>query len=79
MEILNFVLDPKNNFLGQTLAYLQICAISIAGAVIIGVLLGAAVSGNAFLAFIAVNLSGLLRAIPVIATLIVFVPFLVLV
>ncbi len=75
MDILNFVLDPKNNFLGQTLTYLEICAISIAGAVIIGVLIGAAVSGNSFLAFIAVNVSGLLRAIPVIATLIVFVPF----
>ncbi len=75
MDILNFILDPKNNFLGQTLIYLQICAISIAGAVIIGVILGAAVSGNAFSAFIAVNVSGLLRAIPVIATLIVFVPF----
>jgi osmoprotectant transport system permease protein len=74
MDILNFILDPKNNFLGQTLIYLQICAISIAGAIIIGVILGAAVSGNSFAAFLAVNLSGLLRAIPVIATLIVFVP-----
>ena len=74
MAILNFILDPKNNFLGQTLIYLQLCAISIVGAVIIGVLLGAAVSGNSFLAFIAVNVSGLLRAIPVIATLIVSVP-----
>ncbi|GAC1433016.1 MAG: ABC transporter permease [Ktedonobacteraceae bacterium] len=75
MDILNFVLDPKSDFLGHTLVYLQICAISIVGAVIIGVILGAAVSRNSFLAFIAVNLSGLLRAIPVIATLIVFVPF----
>ncbi len=75
MAVLSFILDPKNNFLGQTLIYLQICAISIVGAVIIGVLLGSAVSGNSFLAFLAVNVSGLLRAIPVIATLIVFVPF----
>lgn len=75
MEIINFILNPKNDFLGQTLAYLQICAISIVGAVIIGIALGAAVSGNSVLAFIAVNLSGLIRAIPVIATLIIFVPF----
>ena len=74
MAVLSFILDPKNNFLGQTLTYLQICAISIVGAVIIGVLLGSVVSGNAFFAFIAVNMSGLLRAIPVIATLIVSVP-----
>lgn len=75
MDILNFVLNPQSDFLGHTLTYLQICAISIVGAIILGVLIGAAVSGNSFLAFIAVNLSGLLRAIPVIATLIVFVPF----
>ena len=75
MDILNFVLNPQSDFLGHTLAYIQICAISIIGAVIIGVALGSAVSGNALLAFLAVNLSGLVRAIPVIATLIVFVPF----
>ncbi len=75
MDILNFVLNPQSDFLGHTLAYIQICAISIIGAVIIGVALGSAVSGNALLAFFAVNLSGLIRAIPVIATLIVFVPF----
>jgi len=75
MEIINFILNPKSDFLGQTVAYLQICAISIVGAVIIGIALGAAVSRNSILAFIAVNLSGLIRAIPVIATLIIFVPF----
>jgi osmoprotectant transport system permease protein len=75
MDILHFILDPKSDFLGQTLAYLQICAISIVGAVIMGILIGAAVSGNAILAFIAVNLSGLIRAVPVIATLFIFVPF----
>ncbi len=75
MDILHFILDPKSDFLGQTLAYLQICAISIVGAIVIGVLVGAAVSGNAFLAFIAVNLSGLVRAIPIIATLFILVPF----
>ncbi len=75
MDILSFILNPQNDFLGHTLTYLEICIISIAGAIILGVLIGAAVSGNAFFAFIAVNLSGLLRAIPVIATLIVFVPF----
>ncbi len=75
MDILNFVLNPQSDFLGHTLAYIQICAISIIGAVIIGVALGSAVSGSAPLAFFAVNLSGLIRAIPVIATLIVFVPF----
>ena len=76
MQYINFVLNPKNDFLGQTVEYLRICGVSIVLAIIIGVLLGAAVSRNAFLAFLAINLSGLMRAIPIIAILIVFVPFL---
>ena len=73
MDVLNFILDPKNDFIGHTRDYLSICGISIALAIIIGVVLGAVVSRNAFLAFLAVNLSGLMRAIPIIAVLILFV------
>jgi osmoprotectant transport system permease protein len=73
MDVLNFILDPKNDFIGHTRDYLSICGVSIALAIIIGVVLGAAVSRNAFLAFLAVNLSGLMRAIPIIAVLILFV------
>jgi len=75
MDYINFILDPQNNYLGQTIAYLKICGFSIAVAIVIGVALGAAVSRNPILSFIAVNLSGLMRAIPVIAILIAFVPF----
>ena len=75
MQYLNFILNPKNDFLGQTGEYLRICGVSIAVAIVIGVVLGALVSRNAILAFLAVNLSGLMRAIPIIAVLIVFVPF----
>ena len=75
MDYINFILDPQNNYLGQTIAYLKICGFSIAVAIVIGVALGAAVSRSPFLSFIAVNLSGLMRAIPVIAILIAFVPF----
>ena len=74
MAYLNFILDPKNNFLGQTIEYLKLCGVSIAAAIVIGVVLGALVSRNAFLAFLAVNVSGLMRAIPIIAVLIAFVP-----
>lgn len=74
MDVINFILDPQNDFIGQTIAYLQICGISIIVAIIIGVALGAAVSRSAILSFLAVNISGLLRAIPIIAVLIVFVP-----
>ena len=75
MVYLNFILDPKNDYLGHTIAYLEICGFSIALAIVIGVVLGAAVSRSALLAFIAVNLSGLMRAIPIIAALIAFFPF----
>jgi osmoprotectant transport system permease protein len=73
MEYINFILDPKNNYLGQTFEYLKICGISIAIAIVIGVVLGALVSRNAFLSFIAINTSGLMRSIPIIAILFLFV------
>jgi osmoprotectant transport system permease protein len=72
---INFILAPGNDYLGHTLDYLKICGFSIAIAIIIGVLVGVLVSRNPILAFIAVNLSGLIRAIPIIAVLIIFVPF----
>ncbi|HET9922376.1 MAG TPA: ABC transporter permease [Ktedonobacteraceae bacterium] len=76
MAYLNFILDPKNDFLGKTSQYLQLCGVSIVVAILIGVLLGALVSRNAVLAFVAINLSGLMRAIPIIAVLLIFVPIL---
>jgi len=74
MQYLNFILDPSNDYLGHTIDYLKICGFSILVAIIIGVTLGTLVSRNAFLAFLALNASGLLRAIPIIAVLILFVP-----
>ena len=74
MQYLNFILDPANDFLGHTIDYLKVCGFSILVAIIIGVTLGALVSRNPFLAFLALNASGLLRAIPIIAVLILFVP-----
>jgi len=69
MQYINFIQDPNNNFLGQTVEYLRLCGVSIAVAIVIGVVLGALVSRSAFLAFLAINLSGLMRAIPIIAVL----------
>ena len=71
-----FITDPTNDFTGHTIAYLQICAFSIVIAMVIGVGLGVAVSRSAALAFAAVNISGFLRAIPVIAFLIAALPYL---
>jgi osmoprotectant transport system permease protein len=69
MQYINFILDPRNNYLGQTIEYLKLCGVAIVAATVIGVVLGALVSRNAFLAFLAINLSGLVRAIPIIAAL----------
>jgi len=69
MQYINFIQDPNNNFLSQTIEYLKLCGVSIVVAIVIGVVLGALVSRNAFLAFLAINLSGLMRAIPIIAAL----------
>jgi len=69
MQYINFIQDPNNNFLGQTIEYLKLCGVSIVVAIVIGVVLGALVSRNAILAFLAINLSGLMRAIPIIAVL----------
>src|SRR5438270_986467 len=74
MQYISFIQDPSNDYLGETIAYLELCGFSIAAAIIIGVLLGALVSRNAIVAFIAVNLSGLIRAIPIIAIFLTFVP-----
>ncbi len=75
-DIINFITDPGNDFPGHTITYVQICAFAIVVAIVIGVGLGIAVSRNAVLAFVAVNLSGLMRAIPVIAFLIAALPYL---
>lgn len=75
-DVLQFILNPDNDFVGQSSVYIQLCALSIVLAIFIGVVLGIAVSRSAILGFIAVNLSGLLRAIPIIAFLIAALPYL---
>ena len=69
MAFISFVLDPTNDYLGHAIDYLKLCGVAIALATVIGVGLGVLVSRNAFLAFIAINLSGVMRAIPIIAAL----------
>lgn len=71
-----FMLDPANDFAGHTSDYIKISAAAIALSLLISVPLGVAVSRRPLLAFFAVNLSGLMRAIPVIAFLAAVWPFL---
>ncbi len=67
--LLQFIQNPTNDFAGHTADYVKICAAAIALAILIGVVIGIAVARRPVLAFIAVNLSGLMRAIPVLAFL----------
>jgi osmoprotectant transport system permease protein len=69
MAFINFITDPTNDYLGHAIDYLKLCGVAIAVATIIGVGLGILVSRSAILAFIAINLSGVMRAIPIIAAL----------
>ena len=64
-----FIADPSNDYLGHSEDYLKLCIAAIALAIVISVPLGIAVSRSPIASFIAVNLSGLLRAIPVLAFL----------
>ena len=75
-KLLSFIMDPNNAYGQHTLDYIRLCVIAIVLAIIIGVLLGIAVARQPIAAFIAMNLSGLLRAIPAIAFLVVALPYL---
>src|SRR6266700_3887252 len=75
-KLLNFIMDPNNAYGQHTLDYTRLCVVAIVLAIIIGVLLGIAVARQPIAAFIAMKLSGLLRAIPAIAFLVVALPYL---
>ena len=74
--LLQFVATPANRYLEHSLSYIDLCAGSIVLAIAIGVALGVAVARRPVLAFAAVNLSGLMRAIPVIVFLTLALPYL---
>ncbi len=75
-KLYQFVITPSNDYLGHTLVYIELCLAAIGLAIVIGVVVGIAVSRSPLLAFLAVNVSGLMRAIPVIAFLAAVYPYL---
>ena len=72
--LLQFYLNPRNNLIGQTVTFFELCFVPITVAIAIGVVIGVLVYRNALLSFIAVNASNLIRAVPVLAVLFIFVP-----
>jgi osmoprotectant transport system permease protein len=75
-NLLRFITDPSNDYAGHSLDYIKICAAAIVLAIIIGIVVGVLVVRNPLASFVAINLSGLMRAIPVLAFLAAAYPFL---
>ena len=75
-DLINFITDPSNNYLGHTSDYLKLCIAAIVLAIVISVPLGIGVARSPLASFVAVNVSGLLRAIPVLAFLAAAYPYL---
>lgn len=75
-SLLRFIALPSSAYLAHTLGYLEMCAGSIVMAGLIGAGLGVAVARRPVLAFLAVNVSGLMRAVPVIVFLTLALPYL---
>ena len=75
-QLAAFVANPRNAYAEHTVQYVTLCAAASALAILVGAPLGIAVSRRPALAFLAVNLSGFMRAIPVIAFLAFAIPYL---
>lgn len=75
-DLINFITNPSNNYLGHTSDYLKLCIAAIILAIAISVPLGIGVARSPLASFVAVNVSGLLRAIPVLAFLAAAYPYL---
>jgi osmoprotectant transport system permease protein len=73
-QIIQFLLDPHNNLPGETLAFLRLCLLPMLVAVVVGVLVGMLVYKYKIAAFFAVNASEMIRAVPFLAVLFLFVP-----
>lgn len=74
--LIAFVAAPANRYLEHSLGYIDLCVASIVLATAIGVGLGVAVARRPLLALLAVNVSGLMRAVPVIVFLALALPYL---
>lgn len=74
--LLRFVMSPAADYSGHTTQYLGLCAASLVAAIVIGVAVGAAVGRRPVLGFLVVNLSGMMRAVPIIVFLALAIPYL---
>lgn len=75
-QVIAFLSDPANNLRGETIATLALSLLATAVAIIVALPLGVVFAQRPVPAFIATNLSGLVRAIPTLGLLVLVVPFL---
>jgi osmoprotectant transport system permease protein len=75
-QMLTFIRNPYNQYGQHTHDFLVLCLTAIIAAIVISVPLGVLAAQNRVIAFIAANLTGLARAIPVIAFFFVAVTYL---
>lgn len=75
-ELIQYITDPANTFADHTRDTILLCLVPIALALLIALPLGVLVARRPITAFLAANVSGLIRAIPTLAVLFVMVLFL---
>jgi osmoprotectant transport system permease protein len=77
-DLIAFIQNPDNAYLKHTLDYSYLCLVAILLAIVISVPLGIVVARRPLASFLAVNISGLMRAVPPIAFLAaaIYIPFL---
>ncbi len=72
-QMLQFIADPQNTFWQHTIDTIKLSVAATALALAIGLPLGVLVARRPLLAFLATNLTGLVRAIPTLAVLFVMI------
>jgi osmoprotectant transport system permease protein len=75
-DILRFIGDPQHAYWQHTVDTLKLCFVPIILSLLIALPLGVLVAQRPFIAFIATNASGLIRAIPTLAVLAVIILYL---
>ena len=74
--VIQFITDPQSHFLGKTATTLKLSIVPFLLALLIAAPIGVLVAQRPWLAFLAVNFSGLARAIPTLAFLAIALPYL---
>ncbi|GAC1455916.1 MAG: ABC transporter permease [Ktedonobacterales bacterium] len=75
-QILHFITNPANTYATHSSDYIRLCGVAVLVSIVIAIPLGVLVAQRPLPAFVAINTSGLARAIPTLAILSAAVPVL---